>query len=149
MFLLTEDGFRLVRASLNFLTGSLAVRSRTSRSYDSITAVHVEPNRRGGQTFEVRLAHDQPIKVRVRDPGTPAARDEQDESPQTAAEAEEAIDDGMSMDAASVANTLHLLDGVAADGRKWLQGHAWAAAWTGDKTPDTLGSFPHGSKAGE
>src|SRR5258708_6974641 len=85
MFLLTEDGFRLVRANLNFLTGSLVVRSRTSRNYDSITAVHVEPNRSGGQIFEVRLAHDHPIKVRVRDPSTSAALDEQDENPQAVA----------------------------------------------------------------
>lgn len=130
MFLLTEDGFRLVRANLNFLTGSLVVRSRTSRGYDSITAVHVEPDRHGGQNFEVRLAHDDPIKVRVRGSGTSAAGDEQDENPQTVAEAEEVVDDAMSMDAASVDNILHLLDNVAADGRKWLQEHNWATAWT-------------------
>jgi len=142
MFLLTEDGFRLVRANLNFLTASLAVRSRTSRSYDSITAVHAEPDRRGGQKFEVRLAHDDPIKVRVRDSGTSAARDEQDENPPAVAETEEVVDDGMGMDAASVDNTMHLLDGVAADGRKWLQEHAWATAWTADTASDVAGGFP-------
>jgi hypothetical protein len=150
MFLLTEDGFRLVRANLNFLTASLAVRSRTSRSYDSITAVHAEPDRRGGQKFEVRLAHDDPIKVRVRDSGTSPARDEQDENPHPAAETEEVVDDGMGMDAASVDNTLHLLDGVAADGRKWLQEHAWATAWRADTASDVARGFPpQASETGE
>lgn len=131
MFLLTEDGFRLVRANLNFLTGALVVRARTSRGYDSITAVHVEPDRHGRQSFEVRLAHDEPIKVRVRDPGTSAAGEEQGENPQTAVETAEHVDDGMSMDAASVDNILQLLDHVRGEGRKWLQENDWATAWTG------------------
>jgi hypothetical protein len=132
MFLLTEDGFRLVRANLSLLTASLDIRSRTSRSYDSITAVHAEPDRRGGQKFEVRLAHDEPIKVRVRDLGASAGREEQDEDPRASTETGEVVDDSTGMDAASVENTLHLLDGVAADGRKWLQEHAWATAWTAE-----------------
>jgi hypothetical protein len=136
MFLLTEDGFRLVRANLNLLTGSLVVRARTSRGYDSITAVHVEPDRHGGQNFEVRLKHDDPIKIRVRDPGASATEGKQDENPHTVAETEEGVDDGMGMDSASVDNILHLLDGVAADGRKWLQENDWARAWTSDKEPD-------------
>lgn len=127
MFLLTEDGFRLVRANLDFRTGALAIRSRTSRSYDSIIAVYAEPDPRGGQKFEVRLAHDDPIKVRVRDSRTSAGRDENPE----AAETEEALDDGMGMDSASVDNTLQILDGVAADGRKWLHGHSWDTVWAG------------------
>lgn len=130
MFLLTEDGFRLVRANLNFLTGTLVVRSRTSRGYDSITAVHVEPDRHGGQNFEVRLAHDEPIKVRVRGSGTSVAGEEQDEDPQMAAETQDGVDDGMSMDAASVDNILQLLDNVRGEGPKWLQEHNWATAWT-------------------
>jgi hypothetical protein len=142
MFLLTEDGFRLVRANLDFLTATLDVRSRTSRSYDSITAVHAEPDRGGGQKFEVRLAHDDPIKVRVRDSGRPTSWDEQDENPQAVAETEEAVDDGMGMDAASVDNTLHIIEGVAADGRKWLQEHAWATAWTAGTASAAGGGIP-------
>jgi len=136
MFLLTEEGFRLVRANLNLLTGSLVVRARTSRGYDAITAVHVEPGRNGGQNFEVRLAHDDPIKIQVRDPGASVIEGKQDENPQPVAETEEGVDDGMSMDAATVENILHLLDGVAGEGRKWLQENDWARAWTGDKDPD-------------
>jgi hypothetical protein len=135
MFLLAEDGVRQMRASLDFLTGTLTQREEITYGYSSIAAVHVM-RKRGGQTFELRLAGGDPIRVQVKEPGPGAKRPDnpgdQDENGELAEEAEEVANNN-DLDVASITNTLHLLEGVAADGRKWLQEHAWATAWTGDK----------------
>lgn len=145
IFLLAEDGVRQMRASLDFLTGTLVEREEITYGYSSIAAVHVT-RKRGGQTFELRLTGGDPITVQVKKPvpGTkpPDNRGDQDENTEEAEEAgDEANDDDL--DVASITNTLHLLEGVAAEGRKWLQEHAWATAWTGDKaSSDAAGDFP-------
>jgi hypothetical protein len=147
MFLLAEDGVRQMRARLDFLNGTLTQREEIAYGYSSIAAVHVT-RERGGQTFELRLAGGDPIKVRVQEPAPgakpPDSLGDQDENADLAEEAEEtgdaASDDDL--DVASITNTLHLLEGVAAEGRKWLQEHAWATSWIGDKEFDAAGDFP-------
>jgi hypothetical protein len=147
MFLLAEDGVRQMRASLDFLTGTLVEREEITYGYSSIAAVHVT-RKRGGQTFELRLTGGDPITVQVKKPAPgakpPDNRGDQDENAELAEEAEEAGDaaNDDDLDVASITNTLHLLEGVAAEGRKWLQEHSWATAWTGDKKSDSAGGFP-------
>jgi hypothetical protein len=147
MFLLAEDGVRQMRASLDFLTGNLTEREEIAYGYSSIAAVHVT-RKRGGQMFELRLTGGDPINVQVKKPDTgakpPGQQGDRDENTELAEEAEEAgnVADDHDLDVASITNTLHLLEGVAADGQKWLQEHAWATAWTGDKKSDSAGGFP-------
>lgn len=137
MFLLAEDGVRQMRTRLDFLTGTLAEREQIAYGYSSIAAVHVT-RKRGGQTFELRLTGGDPIKVQVKEPAPAKAPDNlggQDENAELTEESYEAGDAGNDddLDVASITNTMHLLEGVAADGRKWLREHAWATAWTGDE----------------
>lgn len=151
MFLLAEDGVRQMRASLDFLSGTLTEREQLSFGYDAITAVHVMHKPWGGQTFELRLTGGDPITVQVRKPdpklksqGKDAAQsqdDAQDDAEDRAENAERAEENqGVAdsrvtdLDVASVTNTLHILEGVAAEGRKWLDEHAWATVWAGEET---------------
>lgn len=133
-FLLAGDGVRQRRAYLDFLKGVLVEREELVYGYSSIAAVHVTRDR-AGQTFELRLTGGEPVRIQVKEPD-PAAQppDSQDDQDDDAAPEDEpgdtANDDGL--DVASIANTLHLLEGVAADGRKWLQEHAWARVWTSE-----------------
>jgi hypothetical protein len=103
---------------------------------------------------------DDPINVQVKKPDTRAKppdhqggdRDEDTELAEEAEDAEEAGNVAVDhdLDVASITNTLHLLEGVAADGRKWLQEHAWAMAWTCDKKSDSAGGFsPQQPETGE
>jgi hypothetical protein len=90
---------------------------------------------RRGQTFELRLTAGDPITVRVRDADPSEAQQDQDAGPaeetQKAAEAEE----DTASDVTSVADLLHMLEGVAGEGRNWFQGREWAGAWSATTTP--------------
>lgn len=134
MFLLAEDGVRQRRAYLDFLNGVLVEREEIVYGYSSIAAVHVT-RKRGGQTFELRLTGGEPVKIQVKEPD-PAAQipDSQGDQDDDAASEDEPGDtwNDDSLDIASITNTLHLLEGVAADGRKWLKEHAWTRAWTSE-----------------
>ena len=128
IFLLAEDGVRQVRANLDFLTGTLTIRERTNYRYDAIVSVRVlrEAQR---QTFELRLTAGDPITVQVRDAEPEVIP--QDENAEPMEETEDAQEDA-DLDVASVTNTLHVLEGVAAEGQKWLRAHEWDRAWAGD-----------------
>lgn len=122
VFLLAEDGVRQVRANLDFLAGSLNVRERTSFRYDAIVSVRVLRDARRGQKFELRLKAGDPITVQVRDADPGETQGGQDAVPadETAGEAE--TEEDPALDVASVANTLLVLEGVAAEGRNWFRG---------------------------
>jgi hypothetical protein len=122
VFLLADDGARQVRANLAFMTGALAVRERTSFRYDAIVSVRVEHDARRGQKFELRLAAGEPIIVQVRDPDPADTKQGQvtepaDETDESAETQEDPV-----VEAASVANTMLVLEGVAAEGRNWFYG---------------------------
>jgi len=131
VFLLAEDGVRQVKANLDFMTGTLTIRERTSYRYDAIVSVRFLQEARR-QTFELRLTAGEPITVRVRDTDPSEAQQDQDAGPteetQEAAEAEE----DTAPDVTSVADLLHMLEGVAGEGRNWFQGREWAGTWSGD-----------------
>lgn len=126
VFLLVKDGVRQVRANLDTLTGALTVRERTNYRYDAIVSVRVARKVGGAQEFELRLAAGDPITVRVRDTDSEKSSRTPDaelaEGTQTAGEERE----DSPLDVASIANTLHVLEGVAAEGRNWFHGRAWA-----------------------
>jgi hypothetical protein len=135
VFLLAEDGVRQVRANLDFTTGTLTVRERTSYRYDAIVSVRVSQDARRGQTFELRLTAGDAITIRVRDADPGETQQDQDTGPtdetQVGAEAEE----DTAPDVTSMADVLHMLEGVAGEGRNWFQGREWAGAWSGDGAP--------------
>ena len=132
MFLLVEDGFRQVKANLDFMTGTLTIRERTSYRYDAIVSVRFlqEPRR---QTFELRLTAGEPITVRVRDAYLSEAQQDQDagltEETYEAAEAEE----DTAPDVSSVTDLLHALERIAGNGPTWFRGRDWPGAWSGDE----------------
>jgi hypothetical protein len=129
VFLLAEDGVRQVKANLDFMTGTLTIRERTSYRYDAIVSVRFLQEARR-QTFELKLTAGEPITVRVRDADPSEAQQDQDtESPEETQEAAEAEED-TAPDVTSVADLLHTLEGVAGEGRNWFRGRGWAGAWS-------------------
>ncbi len=136
VFLLAEDGVRQVKANLDFMTGTLTERERTSYRYDAIVSVRVLREARRGQTFEVRLTAGDPITVRVRDADPGEVQQDQDAGPaEEAPEAAEAEED-TALDVTSLADLLHMLERVAGNSRNWFQGREWASAWSGDDEAD-------------
>ena len=89
----------------------------------------------GVRTYELSLTAGEPIKVRVRETDPrPVTQGERDEDTDPAEENESATDDA-APDAASVTNTLRLLQGVVGGGMNWLREHNWASAWA-DSQPE-------------
>jgi hypothetical protein len=117
MFLLTSDGVRQMSADLRFLQGDVREGDRLNYRYDAVASAHVSQTPRASersriqQKFKLTLVNGEPISVIVTD------LDPEDfQQGETEQSLEMATFDG-----ASVANTLHVLEGVAAEGKAWLQ----------------------------
>jgi hypothetical protein len=117
VFLLTSDGVRQMSADLRFLQGEVIVGDRLNYRYDAVASAHVSltprPSSRSRiqQKFKLTLVNGDPISVIVSD--LDPEDFEQGETEQSLKRA--------TLDAASVANTLHVLEGIAAEGKAWLQ----------------------------
>jgi hypothetical protein len=135
-FLLAEDGVRQVRVNLDFLSGTLAIRERTSYRHDAIVSVRVVKEAQR-QTFELRLTAGEPITVRLRDADPSEIEQDQTAGPtgetQEAAEAE----DDSAPDMTSVADFLYTLERAAGESRNWFRGRGWTGVWPGDHETDS------------
>jgi hypothetical protein len=127
--LLAADGVREVRAELNFLTGTLTMRERTSYSYSSIVSAHVKRDR-GTHVFTFTLAAGDPITFRVPDVIQTQTQQEQDAgASEINGDNDEAAEE-TAPDLTSVANVLHMLEQISGEGRTapWKRAPAGAPA---------------------
>jgi hypothetical protein len=117
VFVLTSDGVRQVSADLGFVAVTLRLGDRLSYRYDAVASAHVSLTRSGPprpriqQKFTLTLVNGNPISVIVTDLDPKDIRQGEDEYSLSEA----------ALDAASVANTLHVLEGIAAEGKGWFQ----------------------------
>ncbi len=132
VFLLAEDGVHQVTANLNFTTGTVTERERTSYRYDAIVSVRVLRQSRSGQTFELRLASGDPITIRVRDAESDEPRQDHNAEPAEDAHKAAEAEADTALDVTSAIDLLHMLERVAGQGHDWFQERHWAGAWSGD-----------------
>jgi hypothetical protein len=117
VFLLTSDGVRQMSADLRFLQGDVREGDRLNFRYDAVASAHVSLTPRVSdrsriqQKFKLTLVNGEPISVLVTD---------LDPEDFQQGETEQSLERA-TLDAASVANTLHVLEGIAAEGKAWLQ----------------------------
>jgi hypothetical protein len=117
VFLLTSDGVRQMTADLTFLTVDLRHRERISYRYDAVVSANVSLGSRDSrwsriqQKFVLTLVNGDPISVTVTDLDPRSFRRGEDAESLSRA----------GLDAASVTNTLHVLEGIAAEGKSWLR----------------------------
>lgn len=117
VFVLTSDGVRQMSADLGFVAVTLRLGDRISYRYDAVASAHVSlarsgpPQSRIQQKFTLTLVNGDQISVIV------TALDPKDIRP---GEDEYSISEA-ALDAASVANTLHVLEGIAAEGKGWFR----------------------------
>ncbi len=110
IFLLTADGVRQMTVDLDFEKAAFRDRGRINYRYDAVAAVQVTEADDGHRTFELTLVNGHPIKVEVT--GPPPDIVELGEDTRAVSQ--------VTLDAAGLGNTLHVLEGVAAEGRKWI-----------------------------
>ena len=117
VFVLTSDGVRQMSADLGFVAVTLRLGDRISYRYDAVASAHVSLTRSGPpkpriqQKFTLTLVNGDPISVIVTDLDPGDIQQGEDECSVSEA----------TLDAASVANTLHVLEGIAAEGKGWIR----------------------------
>lgn len=111
LFLLTDDGVRQVNIDLDFETAASRTTQRLNYRFDAVAAVRIDGIATRQQTFELTLFNGEPISIRVSDPDNETLQ--HDENATKIAE--------LSLDAAGLGHTLHVLEGVAAEGKEWVK----------------------------
>jgi hypothetical protein len=113
VFLLTTDGVRQLAVELDFHNVSFHDRRRTNYRFDAVASVHVSEGwNHNERTFELALVSGQPLEIPVT--GSGEEKLGTGEVPGTVAD--------LTVDAAGLRNTLHILEGIAAEGKDWI-GH--------------------------
>ncbi|MFC3543234.1 hypothetical protein ACFQE7_12500 [Nonomuraea ferruginea] len=112
VFLLTADGVRQMSVDLDFQKVTFHNRRRINYRYDAVAAVQVIDADDGRRTFELTLVNGHPIEVEVTGP-PPNPESEPEEDPRTVSQ--------VTLDTAGLGNTLHVLEGVAAEGKEWIK----------------------------
>ncbi|MFI6243526.1 hypothetical protein ACIBEF_27020 [Micromonospora sp. NPDC050795] len=111
LFLLTEDGVRQVNIDLNFEIVASHTLQRLNYRFDAVAAVRIDGIATQQQIFELMLFNGKPISIRVSEPDIDTLQ--HDENAVKIAE--------LSLDAAGLSHTLHVLEGVAAEGKEWVK----------------------------
>lgn len=113
VFLLTSDGVRQLMTDLDFTKAEFLDWQRTNYRYDAVAAVQVSVRDDEASEFHLHLVNGTDIEVPVTENGRPGA----DEDPRVLADA--------AQDATGIRHTLFVLEGVAAEGRRWWKGAAY------------------------
>ncbi|MBY8870504.1 hypothetical protein K7640_01450 [Micromonospora sp. PLK6-60] len=111
LFLLTDDGVRQVNIDLDFEAVTHHTTQRLNYRFDAVAAVRIDGIAAQRQTFELTLVNGEPISVRVSDPDIESEPHTDDPTKVTE----------LSVDASGLRHTLHVLEGVAAEGKEWIR----------------------------
>ncbi|MFG1952095.1 hypothetical protein [Micromonospora sp. NPDC048830] len=111
VFLLTPDGVRQMSAQLDFEQATFHNLRRANYRFEAVAAVRVAESDKYARTFELALVNGELTTVNVTEASTDKLQD--GESPLTLSEA--------ALDASGLTTTLHVLEGVAAEGKEWIQ----------------------------
>lgn len=110
LFLLTTDGVRQLDVELDFERGTFHGWNRTNYRYEAIAAVRVHQADDDERRFELALVNGEQINVDVMTPGLEELQ--ADETPGLVSE--------VTLDAAGLHHTLHVMEGIAAEGKQWI-----------------------------
>ncbi|MFI0482522.1 hypothetical protein [Actinomadura sp. 9N215] len=111
LFLLTKDGVRQLSADLDFERGTFHDRARTNYRYEAVAAVRVRQADDGDHSFELALVNGELVKAEML-----AAAMEELQVDETLATVSETT-----LDAAGLGHTLHVMEGIAAEGKCWIE----------------------------
>jgi hypothetical protein len=110
VFVLTSDGVRQITVDLDFAKGTFRNEARINYRFDAVASVEVTEGSEEQRTFELALVNSHSIKVQVTEPGM---RTLPEENASTVSE--------VTLDSAGLNNTLHVLEGIAAEGKCWVE----------------------------
>lgn len=109
LFLITQDGVREVRTGLDFEQASINGQERNNFRFDAVSSVCVTQTADLSYTLELTLMNGPSRNIRIMDP---EVQPDPGENATTFSE--------INLDAAGFAHTLHILEGIAAEGKSWV-----------------------------
>ncbi len=114
LFLITVEGVREVSAELDFKKAEFKDHERTNYRFDAVASVHVITRSGLPHTLELTLVNGDPRKMRVVDEESALLEpeDKVQERPEDMTE--------LTLESFGFGNTLHVLEGIAAEGKQWI-----------------------------
>ncbi|GGJ75086.1 hypothetical protein GCM10010123_01330 [Pilimelia anulata] len=132
VFLLTEDGVRQLEARMDFNTGQVGDRERVTYRFDAVASVRVKATEHSDREFILKLVNGDAIDIKEliaklrpmsgrlgRRGGSRVVADLDLDEAELVHGSTEALE--LTLDAAGVPRTLYILEGIAADGKTWVQ----------------------------
>jgi hypothetical protein len=126
LFLITQDGAHEVSTELDFEQASLNGQERNNFRFDAVSSVHVHKTGAFSYTLELTLMNGPTSSIRVTDPEVP--QPDPGENPDTFSERD--------LDAAGFTHTLRILEGIAAEGKSWIDRDPHATGTSDESAPD-------------
>ncbi|MFJ2781965.1 hypothetical protein [Kitasatospora sp. NPDC087315] len=114
LFLFTQDGIREISSEFNFSDATRKNEQRSNYRFDALSSVQVTENVDVGYDLELVLTNGPARKIRVKD--ADAHQLAPDENSQEISE--------INLSAAGSTHTFRLLEGIAADGKGWIERHS-------------------------
>ncbi|WOI62716.1 hypothetical protein [Streptomyces fradiae] len=111
LFLVTQDGVREISTEFDFTDGKRGNEQRSNYRFDSLSSVQVTEDIRTGYDLELVLTNGPARNIRVKD--ADAHQLAPDENAQEISE--------INLNAAGFIHTFRLLEGIAADGKGWIE----------------------------
>ncbi len=111
LFLATRDGIREISTETDFAHATRPGEQRTNYRFDALSSVQVTENARVGYEMALLLSNGPARTIRIKDDDS-----HQLEPYENARELSE-----INLDAAGFAHTFRLLEGIAADGKAWIE----------------------------
>lgn len=115
LFLLTVDGVREISAELDFKKSEFDGIERTNYRFDAVASVRVITRYGNPQSLELTLVNGEPRKMHVVDEEPSSLKVEED--------SQEKLEDlvELTLESSGFSQTLHVLEGIAAEGKQWIQ----------------------------
>jgi hypothetical protein len=110
VFLITQEGVRQLTVTLDLMDGTFHDRQRFNYRFEAVASVRVSQSDNDERTFQLTLVNGHEISVEV---SSGFEELQQGESPGAVSE--------VSLDAAGLPHTLHVLEGIAAEGKGWIE----------------------------
>ena len=108
LFLVTQDGMREYRTEFDFEHAVITRNERNNFRFDAVSSVGVIKTSELRYILKVRLNNGPPSRIRVTD-----AVEGKEDNPEKLSE--------LNLDASGLKPTLHILEGIAAEGKGWIE----------------------------
>ncbi|GLY70939.1 hypothetical protein [Amycolatopsis taiwanensis] len=127
LFLITRDGVRELGTELDFSKITFHGQERNNYRFDAVSSVHVVKRNEYSHKLKLTLTNGPSNEIHVAH--LEVAHDEPVENPSMFAT--------MNLEAAGFDHTLHILEGIAAEGKGWIDRDPHAQGESGDSPPET------------